>query len=230
MINNYSKPVIWVILAAFIISICPLVALAGPNVEVSLEKAINIVKTNFEVPDEYKDFNSGFSEDGSRQLWNLNWEAVQTPGGIGGSFNARVDAETGEIMNMSTWRSDSQSQDRQTKISPLEARDIAIACLKQTAPQKVAYLEEIPNNQIMNLSSYGPSTYTIRWQRLENQIPVEGDGLDIEVNLVNGKVSRYDLRWSKSKLPPPSGVITPETAVKVFKDAKMLELQYLLKN
>ena len=228
MVSKRSKFVVWVVLTMFIVSLGPAIARADTSPGTSLEQAIKIVKTNFEVPAEYKDFSSGFTNYDNRQVWNLNWNAVQEPGGKGGSFNAKVDAECGEIIGMSIWQPDSPVKNREAKFSPSEAREMAVTFLNRVASQRVAFLKEMPDNEIMNLSSYGPSTYRMRWQRVENQIPVEGDGADVEINLTNGEVSSYNLRWSKFEMPDSTGIVTREAAEQAFKDAEMLELQYLL--
>ncbi len=230
MVTKGSKFVVWVVLTMFMVSIVPAMALAESSPGITLEQAVKKVKSHFEVPAEYKDFRSGFANYDNRQLWNLNWSAVQEPGGKGGSFNAQVDAQTGEIVSMSTWQQDGPDKNREAKISPSEARELAAAFLNEVSSQRVPYLKEMPDNQTMNLSSYGPSTYQMRWQRVENQIPVEGDGAEVEINLSNGQVSSYNLRWSKLEMPDPSGIIPQQEAEQAFKEAEMLELQYLLNN
>ncbi|NLG32442.1 MAG: hypothetical protein GX550_02880, partial [Syntrophomonadaceae bacterium] len=148
--------------------------------------------------------------------------------GSGGTFGVRVDAETGEIVYMSAYKPETRLQGKGFTLSPTQAQEIANQFLKGLIPDRVDFLKGMPDSQLINLSKYEPTTYLARYQRWENQIPVEGDGATVEVSLADGKVCRYVLNWSKLSLPNPEGIITQEAAEKAFKDAEMLELQYLL--
>jgi hypothetical protein len=228
LLSKRCKIMVWVVLTLFMVSLGPSIALADSSPGISLEEAIKIVKNTFEVPQEFQEFSSGFANYDKRQIWHLNWNALQEPGSQGGSFNAQVDAQSGEIISMSHWQPGSPDKKQDAKISPSEAREAAVAFLNQVAPQRVAFLKEMPDNQIMELSPYGPGTYQVRWQRMEKQIPVEGDGAVVQINLSDGQVRSYNLNWSQAEMPDPTGIISQEKAQQSFKDAGMLELQYLL--
>ena len=131
-----------------------------------------------------------------------------------------MDAQSGEIISMSHWQPGSPDKKQDAKISPSEAREAAVAFLNQVAPQRVAFLKEMPDNQIMELSPYGPGTYQVRWQRMEKQIPVEGDGAVVQINLSDGQVRSYNLNWSQAEMPDPTGIISQE---KPSSHSRMLE-------
>ena len=40
-------------------------------------------KNTFEVPQEFQEFSSGFANYDKRQIWHLNWNALQEPGSQG---------------------------------------------------------------------------------------------------------------------------------------------------
>lgn len=203
-------------------------AQATEKPSVTLEQAIRIVKDNFPVPAEYKEFSSGFSSYHDYQVWSLDWKTVEEPGG---SFHAAVDAVTGEILSMSTWKPDYRPEPVPQKpaVSVAQARQTAVELLNRLAASRLGELQLVPNDsQPIPLSSYGGVVYSFRWQRMVNGIPFPDNGVTIGVSGDDGKVNSYFLNWHKGDLPAAAGVIGGEQAQQVFKDKKMLELQYFL--
>ncbi len=76
----------------------------------------------------------------------------------------------------------------------------------------------------IGLDSY--SGYNFYWQRQAYGVPVQGDGVRIEIDARNGELRNYELQWSKAKLAKPDQVISPSQALQVFADNKMLQLIY----
>lgn len=70
--------------------------------EITLEKAILIVKNKFDIPNEYTDFNSTYNTNDDRQVWSLRWNG---PVGRPGEFSAEVSALNGDILSMNNWKS-----------------------------------------------------------------------------------------------------------------------------
>lgn len=204
------------------------VAAAGDKPAVSLEQAIRTVKDNFAIPKEYSRFTSSYNSYDGRQTWSLHWNE---PGEPGGSFNADVDAITGEITNMSTWKPEKRPEPglRLPSISAAEARKVAEKLLNQLAARYLPELQALPDdNQLLPLNNYGPVTYTFRWQRVVNGIPFPANGLTINVRGDDGQASNYNLNWTRDPLPAAAGAIAPEKARQVFATTRMLELQYYL--
>lgn len=198
---------------------------ATASTSVSLEQAIQTVKQNFTIPAEYSKLTSGFNSNAIYQGWYLNWS---NPNGKGGSFSAQVDARNGEIISMNVWRPDNDQSTKIPVISVDEARQKGSALLKRLLPSRAASLQLIPDNQLVPLSSYGSVNYTVRWQRMANNIPVENDGASVDINLATGEVTNYNLNWNYTPIPDSNGVISLEKARQIFADNKMLQMQYML--
>ncbi|OAT82400.1 hypothetical protein A6M21_09330 [Desulfotomaculum copahuensis] len=213
-----------------LITFFPAGVLAADKPAVSLEQAIKTVKENFEIPPDYTNFTSAYNSFNNTRVWSLTWSAPQGTGAPGGSFNAQVDAGTGEVVNMNFLRPVKQpAQGVQIPaVSRTKALQTATDLLKRLAAKHLSELQPAPdNNQVIPLN-YGPVTYSFRWQRLINGIPFPTDGVTIGINGTDGRVVNYNLNWTKASFPPATGAISAAKARQVFDDAGMLQLQYFL--
>jgi hypothetical protein len=61
---------------------------------------------------------------------------------------------------------------------------------------------------------------------MENDIPVEGNGINIGVDAHTGDIENYTFTWSWEPLPQAEKLISMEDAEKVFKDEVGLKLVY----
>ncbi|NPV26085.1 MAG: S-layer homology domain-containing protein [Firmicutes bacterium] len=218
----------WWLTTLLLLTLIPAGALADDKPAVSLEQAIRTVKDNFEIPKEYTRFTSGYNNYDNRQVWSLDWNK---PGEPGGSFHAQVDAITGEITNVNYWDAKYQPEPglRLPTISKAEAQEIAAKLLARLAPNRVAELQLVTDDdQVMPLNNYGPVTYNFIWQRVVNGAVFPGNGVYIGVRGDDGRVINYNLNWTKSALPATAGAISPEKAREAFEKAGMLELQYFM--
>lgn len=194
---------------------------------ITLEKAISIVKENFEIPQEYTKFSSGLNMNNQIQTWLLNWSSTDQSNG---NFSAQVDINTGEIMNMNNWKND-YKQGPSVQIPTIqasEATDIATKLVKRLAGTKLTELQLMPmSNNIIPLSSYGPASYTVHWQRLVNGIPFPNNGVTVQVNVLTGEIQSYSMDWlTLTKIPELKGAISPSQAEERFLANPMFELQY----
>ncbi len=214
-----------VLLALLLLILVPASAPAATSGSaISLEQAIQTVKQNFSIPVEFSKLTSGFNSNANDQSWSLNWS---DPQGKNGSFSAQVDAKNGEIISMYSWKPDNEQAVKVPMVSVNEARQKGNTLLKQLVPSRAASLQLIPDKQLIPLSSYGSLIYTVRWQRVINNIPVENDGAYMEINLANGEITGYNLNWSNLPVPDSSGVISAEKARQSFVNNKMLKMQYM---
>lgn len=217
---------VWCLTILLLATLFPNGALAGDKPAVSLEQAIRMVKENFSIPGGLTNFTSGYNNYNGRSTWSLNWNATD---GKGGSFNAQVDAATGEILNMNLWQPVDRPEPglQVPAISADEARQVAGALLKRLAAKHLAELQPVPDTgQILPLNSTGPVIYSFRWQRLVGGVPFPENGVDIGVRGDNGLVASYNLNWNAAEFPPATGAISPAEAREVFIKAGFLELQY----
>ena len=211
------------IIFMFLFTVFPAQAIAAPD-GITVEKAITIVKTAFEVPDAYSKFTSGTRSEGDKKFIYLNWESPEN----NGRFEAQVDGKNGEIVSMYRWDKADEQASKLPVISRDRAVKIAQELLKKAVPGKAGYLRLIQDSQVVPISGYG-STLNLRFLRYQDNIPVENDTASVDINMATGQVSSYYLNWSDIDLPASKAKITAEKAGQVFSSEKMLELQYLLR-
>ncbi|MGI6450182.1 MAG: YcdB/YcdC domain-containing protein [Desulfitobacteriia bacterium] len=194
--------------------------------KISLEQAIRIVKGNFTVPPEYTEFSSGFSTYQDRQSWSLNWNAT---GEAGGSFSSQVDAQSGEILSLHSWMPAGEKQDYKLPAKTrTEVKSIATEIVKKLTGAKYSQLKFQEDQGIIPLDLYGSPSYSFRWQRTFNGIPVQSNGVNIQLNADNGQVISYNLDWDNLSLPAQNGAISSQKAAEAFSQNEMLQLQYFL--
>ena len=222
-----QKFLTWLLVSLLLSTGLPVAALASTPAAVPLEQAIQTVKQFFTVPPEYTTFNSGFNESDNRRSWSLNWS---NPSDNGGNFSAQVDAGTGEITSMNCWKPDTLPHNGIPSISLPQAQKISLDLLQRLVPNRVSSLTLIPDSQLISLTSYGQSNYTVRWQRLVNNIPVLSEGANVEISAVTGQVLGYNLNWSNMDMPDAAGVISPDIACQSFLQEGIIQLQYVLTN
>lgn len=217
------------LVGVLLLTLMPAVAAAGAPPQddpgqVTLEQAIMLVKANFTIPKECTHITSGYSEYDGRRVWSLNWDS---PGEPGGGFNAQVDVNSGEILNVNSWRSTPNPTAQFSVVAVETARATALGLLGRLIPGKLPDLKLVVNeSEVIPISSYGPVVYSFRWQRMLGGIPVTGDGVTVGVNAVDGTVANYYLNWSSATFPAAEGVISAEQARAAFEKVGLLELQY----
>lgn len=194
--------------------------------KVTLEQAIKIVKENFEVPATLTEFTSGFSNYNNRQSWSLNWNST---GEKRESFSAQVDAVSGEIINIYANKpSDDEQVYQLPALTVAEAKTIAEKTVKKLTAEKFDKLKYVENDSIIPLDLYSSPSYSFSWERTENGIPVEGNGVRIQIDANKGEVLSYSFTWHALDLPKADKVISAEQAAQAFNQSKLLELQYFL--
>jgi len=197
-----------------------------PEAKITLEEAIQITRKNFNIPQEFSDFSSGFNNYGAHQSWSLNWRA---PGTSGGNFSSQIDAVTGEIINLNFWQPVQETQSyKLPKLSLSEARVLADNLVKKYAGEKYAQLKFVEENNIIPIDLYGQSSYAFRWQRTQNGLDVQGNGANIQIDANSGQLMSYNLNWDSLTFPGLDKIIDAKKAAEAFSLTKQLEIQYFL--
>ncbi|EGW41657.1 YcdB/YcdC domain-containing protein [Desulfosporosinus sp. OT] len=213
-----------VALAGEISSSSAMQTLAMP--EISLEKAILIVKTNFDVPSDYTDFNSTYNTYDDRQVWSLHWNgSAKQPG----SFTAEVSASNGDILSMNYWKNDDQASNNGAlpAITKTKAQEISNHLLSQLLGDRAKQLRLIPSDQeIMPLGNNSPVYYAFQYQRLINNLPFLSNGANVQVSGSDGHITSFNLNWSEVQAPEVKGVISVTQAQQAFTKAPFFKLQY----
>ncbi len=214
-------------LFVFLILILP-VMFFGANVnspKITLQSAIKIAKTYFDVPASFTNFSFNYNTYDDHQDWNLSWSMPQI-NGESGSMNITINASDGNIESMNYW-SQSQNQPKYVlpKISRNQARKIAEDFLNRIDANKVKELIHLNNSdQIVPLNL--PQSYVFEWERVVNGIPFLNDGIQISVDDQTGRIIGYQMNWTDQNFPYPSDVLNPQQAKSAFLSDNLLTLEY----
>ncbi|MCO1602515.1 YcdB/YcdC domain-containing protein [Desulfosporosinus nitroreducens] len=193
--------------------------------EVSLEKAIQIVKTNFDVPTQYTDFSSSYNTYDGRQVWALRWNGTaERPG----EFAAEVNAINGDIVSMNYWKNEDQLANSPSvpTITKAEAQEISNKLLSRLLGKRTEELSLIPSELEIVPLNYGPFNFSLQYQRLINGIPFLSNGANVQVSSTDGHITSYNLNWNDVKAPEVKGVISVDQAQQAFVAAPFFKLQY----
>jgi len=200
--------------------------------KIDLQKAIEIAKSTFEVPNDFTNFSFNYDTYDHSENWSLSWTTPsQTyPNNSAGNINITVNASNGEITSMYYWRQISNNDlFAFPKISRDEARIVAEKLLNRLDPSKLKMLRHISNaDQIIPLTL--PHSYTFKWERMVNGIPFPNDGVQISVDAQTGQITNYQMTWTDESFPSPNDSISISQAKHDFYRADNLELQYYLSN
>ncbi|AFQ44089.1 YcdB/YcdC domain-containing protein [Desulfosporosinus meridiei] len=220
LVPTVSAPIV---LAGEISSAEAVGTLAAP--QVGLEKAIQIVKTNFDVPNQYKDFNSSYNTYNGRQVWALRWNGTSEQPG---EFAAEVNAINGDIVSMNYWKNEDQlaSSPSVPTITKEGAQEISDKLLSQLLGKRTEELKLIPSESEVVPLSYGPFYYSVQYQRFINGVPFLGNGVNVQVSSKDGHINSYTLNWNDVKAPDVNGVISVEKAQQAFAEAPFFKLLY----
>ena len=213
-----------VALAGEISTLPAIQTLATP--EISLEEAIVIVKSDFDVPSEFTDFSSTYNTYDDRQAWSLHWNGSA---GQQGSFTAEVSAANGDILSMNYWKNDEQSNNNSTlpSVTKTGAQEISDHLITRLLGDRTDQLQLIPSDQvIMPLGNNSPIYYAFQYQRLINGVPFLGNGVTIQVSGTDGHITSYNLNWNEVKAPEVKGVISAIQAQQAFTAAPFFKLEY----
>lgn len=215
------------ILVLTFVFLCGSPALALTDAGISQEEAIQKIKDIIDTTS-YDRFNINYNEnEGNRKVWELSWSKTQAPYG---SLSASIDAKTGNILHLYMYK----GYDSDRKTSPIpkyneeEARKIAEDFAKKLQPEEFARTKLIMRDMPvypMDGGTYRDS-YSFNFTRMENDIPVEGNGINIRVDAHTGEIENYSFTWSWEPLPSSESLISIEDAEKVFKDEVGLKLIY----
>lgn len=199
---------------------------AAENNRVELKEAIEIAKNAFDFDTANYDFNSSYSETmNGRKLWFLNWSSIS---GNGSGISVSVDAETGEVVNMSQWESTIAPQRKIPKYTRDEALKIAEALIKKLHPDKLGSIKLVDQDRNYLLRSiYLNDSYYFYFIRQINGIDFQDNGIQVQVDKNTLKVKYFNLDWDKAvPIPDSKKAISKDAAKKIFAEKLGLELAY----
>ncbi len=122
-------------------------------------------------------------------------------------------------------------QELVAKYTKAEAKAVADAFLKKVNSDLLDKIDLESENpyyyDVYYSNGIRPTEYIFFYNRLENGIPVAGNGINIGVNSRTGTVSNYSFSWSEAELPVKNDIISKEEAVVKFDQGLDVKLMYV---
>lgn len=199
---------------------------AESDTKLELKDAIEIAKRSFGIDTTNYEFNSNYSEnnDGKR-LWYLYWSSKD---GSGGSINITVNADTGEIVNMSRWDSGTAAPGRIPKYSKEAALKAAEDIARKLNPEKYKHTFLVDQDKYpIYRPYYSPEVYSFYFMRRVDGIDFQDNGIMINVDKNTLSARYYSLEWDdNAPIPDAKKAISSEAAKKIFQEKLGIELSY----
>lgn len=148
------------------------------------------------------------------------------------SIDMAISDKTFKVVQMSINDYMYNQQDQVAKFTRDEAKVVADAFLKKVNSDILNKLSTDTSEDPYYYDPYytngiRPTDYRFYYSRLENGIPVAGNGVNIGVNSGTGKVTSYGFTWSEAELSDKDDIISQEEAVKKFNQNLSANLMYV---
>lgn len=206
-----------------VFTICLIPVKVNAQDKISLNKAVEIAKSSFNLNTEGLILKQNYIEnlDGTK-MYELNWYSKKTNNM---SISVLINAENGEIMNMNLWDDTSYNAKKIPKYPKSTAQKIAEDLIKKIQPNKYNQVKLSDKQYNYYDYDYYSNLYTFNFIRTVDGIEFPDNNIIISIDKNNLKVKSYYLNWDNIDLPNTSN-ITLEEAKNIFKEKLGLELSY----
>lgn len=166
----------------------------------------------------------------------VNWE---TNDNYRAYASARINAKTGELLSFSASLkslydfTDEEIQTVKANYTKTQCRKVAESFLKEYNGERFAktvqgetgkYHEIVYNEKI---GEYTYAGFTFGYDRVNENIPVNGNNIYIAVDAVSGKISNYNYSWNDEvELPSSKGIINADAAFENYIGYEGFDLVY----
>lgn len=212
-------------LAMLFTLVIPSSAYARAEQKIKLSDAIEASKKILDINTDNYNFNYNYNENrDGLSTWDLSWTSKKNNGG---SINASVNSETGDIMSYNSWEPNTnQTQTKIPKYSKDKAYDAAMAFIKKVAPTKANQVVlRDAQNRVYDMPIYSDG-YSFNFIRQVNGLDFQDNGVTITVDKNTLKVKNFNMNWDNGTFTDPAKAISLDEAKKVFSSKLGIELSY----
>ncbi len=182
----------------------------GPKI--SEDEALKIIQSAFPeiIGDGKPQMNLDYDSYQGRNIWRINNDERMYYGpGMPAGYDASLDADTGDILNM-IWRNSKTPGETKGIIQRQEAQKTAEQFVKKLQPGHYNHLQL----QKGPAEYYNPQpnlniVHNFSWLRVENGIIVDYDGVNVAVDALTGQIVNYNFNWRPDVKLPAVGTPVP---------------------
>lgn len=141
------------------------------------------------------------------------------------TINIGINGKSGELLSF--YKSKNYNENDKVSLNKEEALKLAKDYLNKKNPDKGALVELKENTYDYQGINTEPKTYQFEFIRKEKDIYVEGDGIYIGIDAVDGDIISYSIDWYKGAFPSSKNIISIEKAYEVLWEKLGIELSYI---
>lgn len=180
---------------------------------ISEEKARESLNSMFPEIISGKDLQIEYSERSfmGKACWEFRSRKIMRKPGMRLEIDALIDANTGEVVQMSYNPEPDLYRGKNAKLTREQALEIAQTFLGKAHPDKASMLTTGYTDQKYFYSGNGLNMYySFSWGRTANGITVDSDNINIGVDAVTGMVSHYTYNWHDCQFPQVDNTISKQ--------------------
>lgn len=217
MLNQIKKFVVFCVIFAVILSMCP--AYAAENSE--LETAITTVKSKIDIPEECTEFESGINSFESETEYDLSWNSPDSTESVRVCINDKGD--------ITRYRKSHNYNDEKPKFAKLSIDALTLKALEWITavnPNWTAELKKSEDNFASGASIHSDRAY-IYFDRYMDGIKFLNDYVSFSISNQTGEIISMSAAWTYTdKFSNADGILSEEEALEKLLDIKPLELKY----
>lgn len=203
------------------------VTAAEPGVErgapaISQDRAVQIAREMFPEMLEGKELDIQLNDYlGNTMTWQLNWSEPSVSGRQAEHFSIALDADTGVLVNMYC---NNPSAGIGSGADPV-TREMALQKAMEYAKQyRPADFSRTRPAQEGDYDSRGvmQNIYSFAWERVENGIPVEGDGIHVGIDVFSGQMAYFMANWRRDAVFPKPGPLPEDLEVRALQELGLI--------
>lgn len=159
----------------------------------------------------------------SSGVWQLHWNNPAPGGRRMESISIGIDAVSGALVNLHCYNSDAGLEGGVTPLTEEAARQKAMEYARKYRPVEFGRTQLVENDYYGYYSrGMMKNAYSFYWERLENGIPVEGDGISVGVDLFSGRLAGFSANWHMDAVFQQPGSLPEGTENKVLKELGLI--------
>ena len=145
--------------------------------------------------------------------WHLTYTAPVKEGDFNpNTVSATVDAKSGELLSYYDYSAYRIDENAKIQYTDAQAKAVADGLIDKAAPSKAS-------SSVYAANEGEPENpwKTYSYERTHNNIPVDGNGMDVTVRLTDGKVTNFNTSWENNvNFESNAGILSQQEALKAY--------------
>lgn len=193
---------------------------------IQMEQLAELVKTKFNIPDDYQDFTSSFDTYDKGKTYRFNWSTPSYITNTRGSLEVVVDT-VGNVRSYNHYQQTGDYEYRR-KLPSFDKTQALVQAKKFIyfiAPDILDELSLDTEHMMCTIAFDG--SYMFNFFRTYQGIPFYDNFISLTLDGKTGEVVNFYRSWTEGlKFPEPKGILKPELAEKAYKEQIGLQLGY----